>query len=108
MNGTTLQSSLDQNVITGAIAWLISFMTIGLTECGPAALGTFRFERSLATSEVEISMPGMDWVLAIYFSCSRCIRDPVPLRMLLWNNLLVVYLHALLRKLNSFFMQKGY
>ena len=34
--------------IAGAMTWRSSFKTTGLRESGPAALDTFRFERSLA------------------------------------------------------------
>ena len=74
--------------ITGAITWLSSFRTIGLAESEPAALDTFRFERSLATPEVEISMSGMERYLQFILLGSRFIRDAVPLRSLLWHNLM--------------------
>ena len=47
-------------------------------ESGPDALDMFRFERSLATPEVEISMSGIGG--------SRIFRDAVSLGSLLWHN----------------------
>ena len=72
--------------IAGAITWPSSFKTIGLRESGPAALDTFRFERSLAMPEAEISMSGIEGYLQFTFSGSRFDRDAVPLRSLLWHN----------------------
>ena len=52
----------------------------------PAALDTFKFERSLATPAVEISISGMEGYLQVILSGGRLIRDAVPLRSLLWHN----------------------
>ena len=53
--------------MTGAITWLSSFRTKGLAESWPGALDTFRFERSLAMPEVEISMSGIGGACSLYF-----------------------------------------
>ena len=52
--------------IACAITWLCSFKTIGLRESRLAALGTLRFERSLATPEVEIKS-----ILDMYYCGTR-------------------------------------
>ena len=54
-----------------------------LRESGPAALDTFRFERSLAIPKVEISMSGIEGYLQFTLSGNRFNRDAVPLRSLL-------------------------
>ena len=67
----------------GATAWPSPLKTIGLMESEPAALGTFRFEKSLAGPEVEISMSGIGTYLQFTLSSSRFNRDGVPLQSLL-------------------------
>ena len=69
--------------IAGAMTWPSSFKTTGLRESGPAALDTFRFERSLAMPEVEISMSGIEGYLQFSLSGYRFNKDAVPLRSLL-------------------------
>ena len=69
--------------IACAITWQSSFKTIDLRESRPAALDTFRFERSLAIPEVEITMSGIEGYLQFTLSGSRFNRDAVPLKSLL-------------------------